>query len=62
MQAGKIIVGVCMDADNYLENYIIAETKETYRINSFWHYWAHRGLMAAMQGDDRIVLGWRIVE
>ena len=50
------------EIDNYLENYIIAEQKEQYRINSFWHYWCYRGLMAAIEGDARIVADFGIVE
>lgn len=51
-----------LGADWYLENFILTETKENYRINSFWHYWWYRGLLAAIAGDDRIVADFGIMD
>ena len=51
-----------LGAEHYLDNFIIAEQKEQYRINSFWHSWWYRGLIAAKEIDSRIVeSGWRII-
>lgn len=49
-----------LGSEDYLENYIIAETKEEYRVNSFWHYWWCRGLLAALAGDARMVADFEI--
>jgi len=51
-----------MDIDNYLENHIISEQKEQYRVNSFWQYWQHRGLLVAIDGDARIVAYLGIID
>lgn len=48
--------------DDYLENYIIAESKEQYRLTRFWSFWLSHGLLTAIQFDDRTVADWGIVE
>lgn len=49
--------------NNYLENYIIAEQKEQYRISQYWHIYILRGLFAARSRDNAIVLSdWGIIE
>ena len=53
---------VYLGAEWYLENYINTETKETYRINSFWHFWWYRGLLSAIIGDERIVKDFEILD
>ena len=51
-----------MAADDYLENYIIAEQKEQYRIYNFWMYWVYRGSFMAIEVDARFVVDWGIIE
>ena len=50
--------------DVYLENYIIAETKERVRIELYWYIWLRRGWLLAMSRDIDIVekWGWGIIE
>lgn len=48
--------------DNYLENYIIAEQKEQYRIEDYWYIWLRRGWIQAMFYDDDRVREWGIIE
>ena len=50
------------DVEWYLENYIISEQMENYRMNSFWYHWLHRGLFAALAGDARFIAGWEILD
>ena len=46
----------------YLENYIISEQMDNYRLKSFWHHWLYRGLFAAIAGDSRFIVGWTILD
>lgn len=48
--------------DDYLENYIIAEQKEQYRIEHYWYIWLRRGWLSAMSRDTDIVSDWGIIE
>lgn len=55
-------IGEEKDMDDYLENYIIAESKEQYRLIRFWSFWLSHGLLAAINFDDKTVADWGIVE
>jgi len=48
--------------DWYLENYIISEQMENYRINSAWHHFLYRGRLASVAGDSRFIVGWEILD